>query len=524
MHLADASGDAAAKVTAMAGLAIAIVFSGRAGPDGTDVRPLFEGGADLAEEIGDWWLLALAAGFAGASLGSFDPDGGEALMQRGIAAARRSGSPYTIGAVSMAQGRMLGRQGKTDAAVAAFGVAIERFMELGDERFVLASRSDMAHALRRGGRLAEALAVYRETIAGWVHLGHKGAVANQLENFAYLDMERGRTELAVRLLGAADALREAADAQMAFDEEPEYIASLDRLRAALMTDGVRERLGDRSRAVPGRRRRPRSRRLTPTMASQLLDTLPVPLVFVAFAIVTMICYEVGFRLGRWWQVRTPGEQEGPTGMLVGSILALLAFLLAVTMGMAADRFDARRALVLAEANAIGTAYLRAGYLPEPASSQARELLRQYVPLRIVTDADDLQADIDQSNAILAKLWTVTEGVAKTRRLRRRRDLCRIGQRDDRYPREAGSRRASTRECPETVILLLIVGAALSLGMVGYSAGLTGRRSLLSAVVLVIALGAVIMIVVDLDRPREGFIQVSQQPLLDLQQQIGPPSS
>ena len=57
-------------------------------------------------------------------------------------------------------------------------------------------------------------------------------------------------------------------------------------------------------------------------------------------------------------------------MLVGSILALLAFLLAVTMGMAADRFDARRALVLAEANAIGTTYLRAGYLPEPASSQA----------------------------------------------------------------------------------------------------------------------------------------------------------
>ena len=78
--------------------------------------------------------------------------------------------------------------------------------------------------------------------------------------------------------------------------------------------------------------------------------------------------------------------------------------------------------------------------------------------------------------------------------------------------------------PETVLLLLIGGSALSLGMVGYSAGLTKRRSLLSAFVLVIALGAVIMIVVDLDRPREGFIQVSQQPLLDLQQQIGPPSS
>ena len=257
---------------------------------------------------------------------------------------------------------------------------------------------------------------------------------------------------------------------------------------------------------------------------QLLDTLPVPLIFVAFAIVTMVCYEVGFRIGRWWQVRTPGEQEGPTGVLVGSILALLAFLLAVTMGMAADRFDARRALVLAEANAIGTTYLRAGYLPEPASGQARELLRQYVPLRIVsTDAYDLQADIDQSNAILAKLWTVTEGVARTDGS----DVVAVYVEAVNETIDLHESRVTAgiySRVPETILLLLVGGAALSLGMVGYSAGLTGRRSLLSAVVLVIALGAVIMIVVDLDRPREGFIQVSQQPLLDLQQQIGPPSS
>ena len=74
-----------------------------------------------------------------------------------------------------------------------------------------------------------------------------------------------------------------------------------------------------------------------------------------------------------------------------------------------------------------------------------------------------------------------------------------------------------------MLLLLIGGSALSLTMVGYSAGLTRRRSLLTAVALVVALGAVIMIVVDLDRPREGLIQVSQQPLIDLRQQIGPPT-
>ena len=58
---------------------------------------------------------------------------------------------------------------------------------------------------------------------------------------------------------------------------------------------------------------------------------------------------------------------------------------------------------------------------------------------------------------------------------------------------------------------------------GESVPLTKRRGLLNALVLVLALGAVIMIVVDLDRPRDGFIQVSQQPLMDLERQIGPPS-
>jgi hypothetical protein len=260
------------------------------------------------------------------------------------------------------------------------------------------------------------------------------------------------------------------------------------------------------------------------MPSQLLDALPIPLVFVAFAIVTMVCYEVGFRLGRWWQVRTPGEQEGPTGMLVASILALLAFLLAVTMGMASDRFDARRLILLDEANAIGTAYLRAGYIPEPASSQARELLREYVPLRIViTASKDIQADIEHSKAILAQLWTITEAVAKNNGS----DVVALYVESVNDTIDLNESRITAgiyARVPETVVLLLTGGAALSLAMVGYSAGLTGRRSLLSAIVLVVALGAVIMIVVDLDRPRDGFIQVSQQPLIDLQQQIGPPSS
>lgn len=263
------------------------------------------------------------------------------------------------------------------------------------------------------------------------------------------------------------------------------------------------------------------------MTTQVLDSLPILGVFAAFVVLTMLCYEGGFRLGRWWQDREPGEQEGPTGMLVGSIVALQAFLLAVTIGMASDRFDTRRGIVLAEANSIGTTYLRAGYLPEPASSEIRELLREYVPLRIVvTDvkAVDLAADIQRSHQILDDVWAISEDVARTTDQGDLVSLYLDSLNETIDLNETRIIAGLYARVPETVVLLLVGGSALSLGMVGFSAGLTKRRGLFNALVLVLALGAVLMIVVDLDRPRDGFIQVSQQPLLDLQRQIGPPSS
>ncbi len=256
---------------------------------------------------------------------------------------------------------------------------------------------------------------------------------------------------------------------------------------------------------------------------QLLDPLPILAVFVLFALLAGIAYEVGFRIGRWWQRRTPDEKEGPTAMLVGSILALLAFLLAVTMGMASDRFDQRRSLVLAEANSIGTTYLRAGYLPEPTSTETRELLRAYVPLRInVADREQLAANFTRSAELLDRMWAQAEALARTTD---RGDLVAIYIESLNETIDLNETRLTAivyARVPETILLLLIAGSILSLGMVGYSAGLTGKRSVVTAVALVIALGAVLTIIVDLDRPREGFLQVSQQPLLDLQQQIGPP--
>jgi hypothetical protein len=74
-----------------------------------------------------------------------------------------------------------------------------------------------------------------------------------------------------------------------------------------------------------------------------------------------------------------------------------------------------------------------------------------------------------------------------------------------------------------VVILLLVGSALSLGMVGYSAGLKRRRSVLSAVMMVVTLGVVLTLVIDLDRPQEGLVNVSQQALIDVQGWIGEPA-
>jgi hypothetical protein len=258
--------------------------------------------------------------------------------------------------------------------------------------------------------------------------------------------------------------------------------------------------------------------------AQLLDPVPVIGVFLLFAIITLAFYEVGFRVGQWWQARMPGEQEGPTDMLVGSLLALMAFLLAITMGMAADRFDARRGLVLDEANAIQAVYLQSGYLPPAEAEQMRDLVREYSTLRIATsDQAQVIENAATSVSLHADMWAIVEAVVQT------------GYNPDVMSSFGDSvtdlitlheRRIVAgmySRVPQTVLILLLAGSALSLGMVGYSAGLTGRRSVLSAVVMVVALGAVLILVIDLDRPQDGFLTVSQQPLIDVQRVIGAPT-
>src|SRR5499427_2024896 len=113
----------------------------------------------------------------------------------------------------------------------------------------------------------------------------------------------------------------------------------------------------------------------------ILDSLPLWGLFVVILLVVLLSVEFGYRLGKYRRSRSEQEKEAPVGTMVGATLGLLAFILAFTFGLAAARFDTRRQVLLEEANAIGTTYLRAGILPER-GQEIRTLLRDYVAARL----------------------------------------------------------------------------------------------------------------------------------------------
>lgn len=108
----------------------------------------------------------------------------------------------------------------------------------------------------------------------------------------------------------------------------------------------------------------------------LIDALPLWGLFIAILGVVLISVECGYRLGKFRLSRREQEKEAPVGTMVGATLGLLAFILAFTFGLASSRVDNRRQLLLDEANALGTTYLRAGMLPEW-GEEVRRLLRDY---------------------------------------------------------------------------------------------------------------------------------------------------
>jgi hypothetical protein len=253
-----------------------------------------------------------------------------------------------------------------------------------------------------------------------------------------------------------------------------------------------------------------------------LDALPLWGVFVGILSVVLVSVECGYRLGKYRRDHRELEKETPVGTMVGATLGLLALILAFTFGLAASRFDTRRQIVLDEANAIGTSYLRAGMLPEK-REEIQTLLLKYVDARVVAVRSNKTTEgIRLSENIQNELWAQATAVAEknpnsivvglfVQSLNQVIDL------------HAERVQASLRSrIPGAIWLGLFAVAALSLAAMGYHAGMVGTRRSLAILAVAFTFSVVIELIADLDRPQEGVLKVSQQALLDLQRSMNVP--
>lgn len=250
---------------------------------------------------------------------------------------------------------------------------------------------------------------------------------------------------------------------------------------------------------------------------EFLDYLPLWGLFVVTVLVILVAMEAGYRLGRYRRQRTNQEKESPVGAMVGAVLALLAFLLTFTFGMAASRFEARRQVLLDEANAIGTAYLRAALLPEPQRAESRKLLREYVDVRLeAVQPGKTAAALRKSEELHVRLWSQAVAVAEKdpKSIVAGLFIQALNEVIDLHAKrvQVGIR----NRIPSTIWAALYAIAVLAMVAMGYHAGLTGTSRSLAVVALALAFAVVLLLNADLDRPQEGLLKVSQQAMIDLQ--------
>ena len=243
--------------------------------------------------------------------------------------------------------------------------------------------------------------------------------------------------------------------------------------------------------------------------------------FVGTIVLVMASIESGYRLGRLAHHRSEQEKESPVSAIEGAVLALLAFMLAFTFGIASNRLDARKELVRNEANTIRTAWYRSDFLPDPDRTETKALLREYVHARAnafqSADAERVESVIDDAERIQGRLWAMAAAHA-------RQDMpSDIGALYLESLNEMSAVHASRvamglqMRIPPGIWLMLAALTILGMVMVGYQAGVVGSRRTLAMPILATGFACVVALITSLDQPIGGLTltQVSQQPLIDL---------
>ena len=235
--------------------------------------------------------------------------------------------------------------------------------------------------------------------------------------------------------------------------------------------------------------------------------------------------EAGYRFGLRAADHGEDAAGGQVGAIQGAVLGLLALLLGFSFSGAASRFIERQDQIVTEANAIGTAWLRADLLDEPRRSQLKDELARYVQHRIAVSQQlrNGLGDVDAAEiaAFHNRIWKkASEGaLAKPATM-----VVVLPPVNDVIDMHATRVAAGRKHLPMLVLGLLIACSVLGVAVIGYGCGLSRRRSLPMTMSLAVLIGAALWTTIDLDYPRRGLIQLSDAPLRELDLRSAIPST
>jgi len=225
----------------------------------------------------------------------------------------------------------------------------------------------------------------------------------------------------------------------------------------------------------------------------------------------------GLLVGRRLGVRSEHLRE-PLGVLQGALVGFMGLVLAFGLSLAVGRYEARRADVVDEANAIGTTYLRAQTLAEPVRTDSLVLLRDYTAVSIaisdtVPGSDEHERAIAESESYQDRLWNLA-GQALGEAPVDSAPRLYVETLNEMFDAQADRVYGLSNRVPTAVLVLEVVGAAVALSALALHLATFGRgvSTVLIASLLVTVLLAVTL---DLDRPTRGLIRVPPTPLVDV---------
>lgn len=266
--------------------------------------------------------------------------------------------------------------------------------------------------------------------------------------------------------------------------------------------------------------------LVSPMSEALYDVNSV-LIAGALLVSLLVAIEFGTRIGMRQQATASDAAKAHVNAMQSAILGILALLIGFTFSLALQRYDARSEAVVAEANAIGTAYLRAQLLPDEVRGATLGALRAYADLRLAMSRISLDKR-QQRDAMMARvtaaqgnLWVLARRAAAIDATPTRTGLYLQALNDviDRFSeRNAGL----DRHVPEAVLWLLYLTFLIVGAVTGFAAGVANHRPSLATYLMVGLIVILVFLILDLDRPRRGLIAVSQQPMVDLRQGMDAP--